>query len=116
MLLAIYSNASYLSETNAQSRAAGHFYLTKKNDKDYNNGPTFTLSTIIKHVVALASDAEVAALFYNAQEAVSLCVLLEEMGRPQLLTLLVTDSKTAYGITTGTTSPNQSKVVNMCFH
>ena len=30
MVLSLHSDASYLSEPNAKSRAAGHFYLSKK--------------------------------------------------------------------------------------
>eukprot|EP00957_Ditylum_brightwellii_P003516 266288-Ditylum_brightwellii.AAC.1 len=69
MILTIHSNTSYLSESKARSRAAKYYYLANKNNKDFNNGAVLTLSTIIRHVVALASEAELAALFYNAQEA-----------------------------------------------
>eukprot|EP00957_Ditylum_brightwellii_P198590 15135833-Ditylum_brightwellii.AAC.1 len=72
MILTIHSDASYLSETNTRSRAAGHFFLTKKGDEEYNNGAILTLSTIIQHVVVSASKAELTALFYNARKAVPL--------------------------------------------
>eukprot|EP00957_Ditylum_brightwellii_P031785 2410301-Ditylum_brightwellii.AAC.2 len=68
----IHSDALYLSESKARSRAAGHFYLANKNNEDFNNGAVLILSAIIQHVVALASVAELAALFYNAREAVPL--------------------------------------------
>eukprot|EP00957_Ditylum_brightwellii_P104633 7972847-Ditylum_brightwellii.AAC.1 len=70
MILAVYLDASYLSESKARSRVAGHFYLANKNDEEYNNGTILVLSTIIRLVVASASEAELAALFYNSQEAV----------------------------------------------
>eukprot|EP00957_Ditylum_brightwellii_P191540 14583630-Ditylum_brightwellii.AAC.1 len=66
MILTVHSDASYLPETNLRSRAAGHFFLTKQGNKEYNNGAILTLSTIIRHVVASASEAELVALFYNA--------------------------------------------------
>eukprot|EP00957_Ditylum_brightwellii_P151696 11552278-Ditylum_brightwellii.AAC.1 len=69
MMLVVHSDASYLSERNACSRAAGHFYLANKNNEDFNNGAILTLSTIICHVVASALEAELTALFYNAREA-----------------------------------------------
>eukprot|EP00957_Ditylum_brightwellii_P182956 13935692-Ditylum_brightwellii.AAC.1 len=69
MILAVHSDALYLSKSNVRSRAAGHFYLATKNDQDYSTGSILTLSTIIQHVVALALEAELAALFYNAREA-----------------------------------------------
>eukprot|EP00957_Ditylum_brightwellii_P135764 10354208-Ditylum_brightwellii.AAC.1 len=61
MILTLHSDALYLSEKKALSRAAGHFYLSKKKDKEYNNSAILTLSTIIKHVVALAPEAKMAA-------------------------------------------------------
>ena len=63
MILALHSDASYLTEPNSRSRAAGHFYLTKNNNKDLDNGAVLTLSKIIKHVMSSASEAEVAALY-----------------------------------------------------
>eukprot|EP00957_Ditylum_brightwellii_P139697 10646431-Ditylum_brightwellii.AAC.1 len=66
MILTLNSDASYLSEKKARSRAAGHFYLSNKDDEEFNNGAIITLSTIIRHVIASASEAKLATLFYNA--------------------------------------------------
>eukprot|EP00957_Ditylum_brightwellii_P069035 5240679-Ditylum_brightwellii.AAC.1 len=82
VILAVHSDASYLSETKARNRAAGHFYLANNIDEEYNNGAILTLSTIIRYAVASASDAELVVLFYNGYEAVPLFVTLEEMGHP----------------------------------
>ena len=49
MILAVHTDASYLSEQGSKSRASGHFYLTNKNDEDFNNGALLTLTSIIKH-------------------------------------------------------------------
>jgi hypothetical protein len=62
MILAVHTDASYLSEMGSRSCAAGHFYLTNQNDKDFNNRAVLTLSSIIKHVMSSASKAELAAL------------------------------------------------------
>ena len=62
MILALHSDTSYLSEPDSKSRSAGHFYLSKKKDEIFNNGAVMTLSKIIKHVLASASEAETAAL------------------------------------------------------
>eukprot|EP00957_Ditylum_brightwellii_P180452 13745850-Ditylum_brightwellii.AAC.1 len=72
MVLTLHSDALYLSEKKERSRAAEHFYLSNKDDKEFNNSAILTLSTIIRHVVASTSEAELAALFYNAREAVPL--------------------------------------------
>lgn len=52
--------------------------------------------------MASAVEAEVGALFMNAQEAVVIHTCLEEMGYPQPSTPLKTDNSTAKGIITGT--------------
>eukprot|EP00957_Ditylum_brightwellii_P207535 15353414-Ditylum_brightwellii.AAC.1 len=112
MILAVHSDASYLSESKARSRAAGHFYLVKCNNEDYNSVVVLTLSTIIRHVVVSASEAKLTALFYNIREAVPLCITLEEMGHPQAPTPLITDNNTAHR----TMTPKRSKAINMRFH
>jgi hypothetical protein len=43
MVLAGHSNASYLSENNAQSRAGGHFFMSKNVETPPNNGAVFTI-------------------------------------------------------------------------
>jgi hypothetical protein len=62
MILAVHTNTLYLSEHNVRSQASVHFYLTNKGDKEFNNGAFFNLTSIIKHVMSLASEAEFAAL------------------------------------------------------
>eukprot|EP00957_Ditylum_brightwellii_P186856 14229121-Ditylum_brightwellii.AAC.1 len=88
MILTLHSDTSYLLEEKAQGRAAGHFYLSNKDDEEFNNGAILTLSTIIRHMVASASEAKLVALLYNAREAVLLCVTLEEMGHKQPATTI----------------------------
>eukprot|EP00957_Ditylum_brightwellii_P095298 7258565-Ditylum_brightwellii.AAC.1 len=61
MMLVVRLDASYLSEQNARSRAAGHFYLANKTNEDLNNSAILTLSTIIRHFVASALEAELVA-------------------------------------------------------
>ena len=107
MILAVHSDASYLSEAKARSRAGGHFYLTKQNDEEFNNGAVLTISTIMKHVLASASEAELAAMFYNSREAIPLRVVLEEMGHHQSQTPITVDNSTAHGLTQGTMAPKK---------
>jgi hypothetical protein len=63
MILAVHTVASYLSEHNARSRASAHFYLTNKGDKEFNYGAILNLASIIKHVMFLASEAELVPLY-----------------------------------------------------
>eukprot|EP00804_Cyclotella_cryptica_P013778 CCRYP_016889-RB/>CCRYP_016889-RB protein AED:0.43 eAED:0.43 QI:0/-1/0/1/-1/1/1/0/210 len=83
MILASDTYGSYLSKPEGKSRAAAYFYLTKQNDPYFHNSTVLVLSVIIKHIMASASETELAALFYGCKEAIPLCTTLEEMGHPQ---------------------------------
>ena len=96
MVLNLHSDASYLSEPKAKRRAGGHFWIGNKNDEHFNNGAIVTLSSVIKHVMSSASEAELAALFYNCKAAVPLLITLEEMGHKQPKTPVTTDNSTAH--------------------
>ena len=98
MILVLHSDVSSLSEPEFKSRAAGHYYLANKDNGSLSNGAVLTLSKIIKHVMTYASEAEVAALFYNCKSAQPLRTALEEMGHPQPKTPVITDNKTAEGL------------------
>ena len=70
MVLAAHSNASFLSESNARSRAGGHYFMSSDTNTPHNNGAVMTISHIIKAVLSSAAEAEVGALFINCREAV----------------------------------------------
>ena len=48
MVLAAHSDASYLSESKARSRAGGHFFMSNDDAIPSNNGAILTVSQIIK--------------------------------------------------------------------
>jgi hypothetical protein len=54
MILHIHSDASYLLENEAKSRAGGFFYMgnTSKNDKKFTNGAILIISKVLKHVMS----------------------------------------------------------------
>jgi hypothetical protein len=61
MTLQIHSDASYLSVTKGRSCAGGHIYLgttTKSTTPLLNSGAVLTISSIIKHVMSSAAEAE----------------------------------------------------------
>ncbi len=117
MILAAHTATSYLSEPGGKNRAAGHFYLTNRNDKDFNNKAVLTLSSIIKHVMSSASEAELAALYYGRKQAIPICIALKKMGHKQPTpTPVTTDNITAQGLTTGTMAPKASKSINQQFN
>eukprot|EP00957_Ditylum_brightwellii_P191659 14591582-Ditylum_brightwellii.AAC.1 len=71
MVLKVHSDASYLSEKEARSKAGGYFFLGNRHNKKFN-GPLHILSTIIHNVMTSAAEAELGALFENAKEAVTI--------------------------------------------
>jgi hypothetical protein len=70
MILHIHSDASYLSEKEAKSRAGGFFYMgsSTNTDKNLTNGAILIISTVFKHVMSSAAEAEIGAVFINAKE------------------------------------------------
>ena len=83
MILAVHSDASYLSEPDSKSHVGGHYFLTEQDSNAPNNGAILTLAAIITQVVSSASEAELTALFYNCKNAVPSWQSLEEMGHHQ---------------------------------
>jgi hypothetical protein len=116
MVLAIHSDASYLSKPKARSRAGGHMFMSANNDIPTNNGAVLDISQIIRAVMSSAAEAELGALFLNAKTAVSMRHTLEELGHPQPRTLIQTDNKTANDRRTNKIMPKALKAMNMRFH
>jgi hypothetical protein len=85
MILHIHSDASYLSEKEAKSRAGGFFYMgnSTNTDKKLTNGASLIISKVLKHVMSSAVEAEIGAVFINAKEGAVLRTILEELGHPQ---------------------------------
>ena len=79
MKLAAHSDASYLSEPKSRSRAGGHFFLSSETTIPAINGAVLNIAHIIKHVMMSATEAELAALYIMAIEAVYIRIILEEM-------------------------------------
>ncbi len=83
MILVVHSDASYLSKSEARSRVGGHFYCTSNMEEPPNNGVVLNVATILGTVMSSAAEAELGALYVNAQEAVPMRHLLEEMKHKQ---------------------------------
>lgn len=122
--LHVDSDASYLSEPNARSRAGGFFYLSSlpqyAADGSYIapliNGALLTLSTILDVVVSSATEAEYGALFTNSKEAARLRNILNDFGYTQTITPIRVDNKAAVGIANDTVKQKRSKAVDMRYH
>jgi hypothetical protein len=115
MILGIHSDASYLSDPKAQSRAGGHFFLSTCTDEAPNNGAILHISQIIKFVMSSAAEAELGVLYINAREAVPCRTVLQEIGHPQPPTPIQTKNSTALGVVTNNILPRRTKAMDMHF-
>jgi hypothetical protein len=120
MVLHVHSDASYLSESKARSRAGGYFFLGTHNDPfptdQTINGGIEVLSTIIPAVCASAAEAEYATLFLTGQTAAGLRNTLADFGYTQPPTAIVTDNTCAVGISNNTIKIKRTKAMDMRWH
>ena len=116
MILAVHRDASYLSEPKARSRADGHFFLSTNAEIPPNNGAILNIAHIIKHVMSSATEAELAALYIMAREAVYIRIILNEMGHKQPPTPMQTDNAMAEAVVNAKIQPKRTKAMDMRFH
>ena len=116
MIRAAHSDASYLSEPKARSRAGGHFFLSSDSTIPQNNGAVLNIAHIIKHVMSSATEAELAALYIMARKAVYIRIVLEEMGHKQPPTPLQTNNSMTEAVTNRKIQPKRIKAMDMRFH
>lgn len=124
MHLWCHTDASYLSETKARSRAGGFFYLSDKpklpvkpNDKEPpTNGPVNVLCKIIDAVMSSAQESEIGGGYLNAKEAIPMIQALKEMGHPQGPMPMQFDNQTANNLLNGDAQQRRSKHMDMRFH
>jgi hypothetical protein len=122
MILTFHSDTSYLSEAHSRSCTGGYFYLgdgTTDHSPPTNkpNGAILVHSTIMRMVVASATEAEVGTLFYNAQKACPLRNTLKFLGHKQPPTPIQTDDEVADGIIINDrVKQRRSKAIDMRFY
>ncbi len=66
MVLCTHADAGYHNKTQSRSRAGAHIYLSEDDPTPRFNSAVLTITTIIKFVMALAAEAELAAHFIAA--------------------------------------------------
>ena len=124
MILWAHSDASYLSEPKARSRAGGFYYLSSKPQYPITatqpapplDGAIATKSKILDNVMSSASEAETGAGYYNARQLLPLRQTLIELGHPQSATPLQHDNQSATQILNDTVSQKRSKAMDMRFY
>ena len=116
MKLAVHSDASYLSEPKARSRAGRHLFLSNEATIPQNNGAILNIANIIKHVMTSATEAKLAALYIMAREAVYIRIILEEMGHKQPTNPLQTYNVMSDAVCNGKIQPKRTKAMDTRFH
>ena len=108
MQLAIHSDASYLSVSQARIRSSGVHFLTEgppepDNPEDFVptiNCILIVVCKIMRNIMATASKAEYSTIFINTQTSVPIRTTLAEMGCPQETTAIQVKNSNALGVTT----------------
>jgi hypothetical protein len=77
------------------------------------NGAILIISTILKHMMSSAAEAEIGSVFLNAKEVSILRTTLEEMGHPQPTTPLQTDITNAMGYSNDTIKQRRTRAMDM---
>ena len=77
------------------------------------NGAIDAISVIIPAVVSSAAEAELAALYLNAQTDVATRNTIADLGYPQVKTPLLSDNTTATGVANKTVHQKRSKAMDM---
>jgi hypothetical protein len=118
MILHTHSDASYLSENEAKSRAGGFFYMGSNTttDKKLTNRAILIISKVLKHVMSSAAEVEIGAVFINDKEGAFLRTTLEELGHKQPPTPMETDNTTATGYSNGKIEQKRTKAMDMRFY
>ena len=117
MVLTIDSDAAYLVEPQARSRIAGYFQLNKNmRSNEHINGAILIECKTLRHVVASSAEAETAGIFHNAQTAVPIRHMLNELGHPQPPTPIKTDNLTANNFIHNNINQKRSKSWDMRYY
>jgi len=74
------------------------------------------IAYIIKHIMASATKAELAALFITMRKAVYIQIILQELGHQQPATPLQMDNAMADAVVNGKIQPKHTKAMDMRFH
>jgi hypothetical protein len=124
MVLHIHSDASYLSESEARSRAAGIFFLGPRplepnhppSPSMVPNGTIHVLSKILLNIMSSAAEAEIASTFLTARDALPLRVALDKLGHSQPPTPIQVDNTTAVGFANNRIKQKATKALDMRFY
>jgi hypothetical protein len=97
MILCAHADAGFLNKTNSCCRAGAHIYLSEDDPFPRFNDAILSIAQIIKFIMALAAESELAVLFIAAQEMIPHRQTLIAMGWPQSKSPIQMDNSTVWG-------------------
>ena len=114
MILKITSDAAYLVQPKARSRAAVHYHFGWLNS-DRVNGAVDVLCQTIKNVVSSAAEAGTGGIYIGGKHACPMRAMLHELGhsQPKSGSPFTTDNLTAQGILNSKMRQKLSKSFDM---
>ena len=112
IVLAVHSDASYLNEPKARSRAV----MSSNTTFPANNGAIHNTAQVIKAVMSSVAEAELGALYINAKFATPIRHMLTEIGHPRPPTPIQTDNSTTFGVVTNKIIPKATKAMDIHYH
>ena len=116
MQLHVDSDAAYLVAPKARSRIAGYFSLESHQPNPTPHGPILVECRTLRHVVASSAEAEIAGIFHNAQIAIPIRYMLQQLGHPQPRTPIKTDNATASSFVKDNITQKWSKSWDMRYY
>ena len=121
MVLHIYSDSSYISEPEAQSRAGGYFFLGTKSNTPISDIILYNVSvhvecSIMRNLMVSATKAELGGLFGNCHKATFMRTALAEMGHKQPPTPVETYNTAANRIVNRTAKQKRYPAIDIIFY
>ena len=114
MVVAIHSDASYLNEKQAQSRAGGHFFLSNTDVFPPNNGVVLNTTQIIKAVMSSIAEAELRSAFHQCETSCTHAPNPIWTGAPP--TLDAHHNSMMFGMVTIKIIPKAAKAMDIGYH
>ena len=95
MILHIHSDTSYLVGPYTKSRISSYFFLSSNPTKPTtHNAPIQIEYKTLRHVVTSSVEKEKVAVFYNAQTAIHIRYMLQQLGHSQPPATIILDNST----------------------
>ena len=110
MVLHIHSDALYLIAPYTKSRISGYFFLSSNTRKPTtHNAPIHFECKNLRHVVTSSAECETAAIFHNAQTAIHIRNILQQLGHSQPPIPIIFDNSTTENFIKNNITQKRSK-------